>query len=153
MEIIDLVQRMKIIAVEDTISLLGVQTSPRKLTTCFRTVLQELPGGGLLLLRDSRLQIAVLPYFLDDKVAHAYFPVHRRRRISKLVDVRSTTRVLLAISASAAESLPSRDTEEALRHQIGHVLLYLRQPRASNECPDANREWKEWSRLTNSLAV
>jgi hypothetical protein len=153
MEILDLIQRMKIIAVDDTISLLGIQTSPKKVVTCFRTVLRKLPGGALCLLRDPRLQIAVLPYSIDDEVVFAYFPVHRRRKISKFVDLRSTTRILLWINAPRVESLPSKSTEEALQHHFGHVLFYLRKPQGSNECTTADREWGEWSQITNSLAV
>ena len=36
-------------------------------------------------------------------------------------------------------------------HSLGHVLLYLRKPRASNECRDALKEWRKVSLF--SMAV
>jgi hypothetical protein len=33
-------------------------------------------------------------------------------------------------------------TKDDLRHHLGHVLLYLGNPKAQNECEDAGSQWK-----------
>jgi hypothetical protein len=152
MNILDLMQEMKSNAVDDTISRLGIQTSPRKVVTCFNAVLHELPGGALRLLRDDRFQVVVVPYSTGTGVMRVYFP-KSLRRIAGFVDLRPTTRLVLAINASGVEVRPVGETEKDLRHTIGHVLLYLREPHAPNECVDADREWKDWSQIANSLAA
>jgi hypothetical protein len=50
------------------------------------------------------------------------------------------TRVLLLLNAARIEE---ETFEGDLRHHLGHVLLYLRSPTASNECADADREWRD----------
>lgn len=132
--------------VEDTIFWMGVQTSSKKTGTCLRRVLRELVGAGLLYLRDPRLQVAVLSQSVGSGEVWAYFPVHRRRWITSHVELKSTTRILLVICASGVESRACRETEEELRHHTGHVLRYLAHPTLSNECKDADREWKKWTK-------
>jgi hypothetical protein len=36
-----------------------------------------------------------------------------------------------------------------LRHELGHALLYLRDPRAKNDCSAADEEWKRCTQLEN----
>ena len=79
----------------------------------------------------------------------AYFPMHRNRqfttsatRISEVIDVRDTTRVLLVFSEQYISRQPRSKTIAELRCHLGHTFLYLRQPRAQNDCPDAMREWR-----------
>ena len=119
---------MKSRIVDDTISWLGVQTSSKKVQICLRRVLQEMVGEGLLILRDRRLQIAVLEHSVGMGEVWAYFPAHRRRWIAKYVDLKSTTRIVLVICAPGVERRPSRETEKELRRHIGHVLRYPANP-------------------------
>ena len=79
----------------------------------------------------------------------AYFPMHRNRqftttatRISEVIDVRYTTRVLLVLSGKVISSRARSETMAELRDHLGHTLLYLSHPRARNDCPDAMREWR-----------
>ena len=132
--------------VDNTIRWLKVQTGSRKVLRCLRHVFEEMVGEALLGLRDRRLQIEVLSHSIGMGEVWAYFPVHKRRWIAKHVELRPTTRILLVICQPGMERRPCRDTEKELRHHLGHVLLYLRNPTGPNECPDADKEWKEWKR-------
>jgi hypothetical protein len=40
----------------------------------------------------------------------------------------------------------SKTLEEYLRNHLGHVLLYLREPRANNDCAAAMNEWRRSAR-------
>ena len=108
-------------------------------------VLNEMSAEAQLSLRDRRLEVMVLPKGtpgLWDSV-WAFFPVHRRRRIAQILRPRPETRVLLVISIADAECEPPEAFEVYLRDHLGHALLYLRDPKAPNECSDADREWQE----------
>ena len=108
-----------------------------------RRVLNEMIAEAQLSLRDRRLEVMVLPKSTPgvwDSV-WAFFPVHRRRRIAQILRPRPETRVLLVISTASAEWEPPEAFEVYLRDHLGHVLLYLRDPKATNECTDAEREW------------
>jgi hypothetical protein len=117
-----------------------VNNSPR-FKACIRDVLGELSSEAHhILLRAPPLQVTIQPKF--GLGVWAYFPVHKRRIIVRqLADdgfsLRAVSRVLLVIS----ENLSEKDADN-LRDHLGHVLLYLRQPRANNDCPAAGREWK-----------
>jgi hypothetical protein len=116
--------------------------SPR-FKACLRRVLSELgPDAHGFLRRHPKLQVAILPKASVDYCAWAYFPVHKQRQIVRYlamigVPVRPEVGVLLVIS----EQLAGRDVCH-LRDHLGHVLLYLREPRAKNECEAAMREWE-----------
>lgn len=71
----------------------------------------------------------------------AYFPVHRRRYIARLFPAKPETRVLLVFGPTDGGREPVKVFEDHLRDHLGHVLLYLRSPKARNECPDAMKEW------------
>jgi hypothetical protein len=73
---------------------------------CLDAVLRELDSDARFDLIDSRLQLAVLPFAFDTDPVWAYFPVHRRRRIAKFVELRPETRVLLVIFEPNVERLP-----------------------------------------------
>jgi|SRR5271169_291683 len=92
---------------------------------------------------DNRFQLAVVPFSLGTDPAWAYYPVHRRRRIAKHVELKPETRVLLVIFEPDVERLPYEETLMKLRHHIGHVLRYLRDSKSKNDCSDAEREWKK----------
>jgi len=133
----------------EALRFLGIHTDDR-LFPCFIwseglcKVLAELRPEGLRILRDRRLQIEVR--YHDCDIVRAYFPMHRRRWIAKYVNVRPTTRVLLVISEEAADKDMDELLERELRIHLGHTLIYLQNARWPNECADAEREWKKWSK-------
>jgi len=52
------------------------------------------------------------------------------------------TLVLLVFSAADFEIEPAGSLRRALRDQLGHVLVYLSDPLADNDCSDAMQEWR-----------
>jgi hypothetical protein len=51
--------------------------------------------------------------------------------------------VLLVLNEPVIAKQPATVTEEQIRDHLGHTLLYLRSPKARNECVDAQREWRQ----------
>ena len=119
----------------------GIEKRSIRLQACMRQVLGELAGEAQMALRDSRLQVAIFPEAPDS--AWAYFPIHQKRRIVRdfKIDLNQTARVLLIISEKHFNEQASRTSNCDLRDHLGHVLLYLRSPKAQNECKDAMKEW------------
>ena len=66
-----------------------------------------------------------------------------KRLIAQGVRLKSQTRVLLVFSAAEAEKESRKLFEDQIRDHLGHVLLYLRSPRAHNGCPEAMKEWRK----------
>jgi hypothetical protein len=103
-----------------------------------RLVLRELVAGcQLILRREPRLEVMVLPDSRDS--VWAYFPIHRRRRIARELQAKPETRVLLLFDAK--KFTQEHAAEDYLRDHLGHTLLFLRSPKAWNDCDAA---WKEW---------
>jgi hypothetical protein len=113
-----------------------------------RRVLGELTAEGQLFLEGHPfLEVLVRPSAAFS--VWAYFSVHRRRSVvrelaTEGIPLKPTTRVLLLIGEEQVLRQPDSLTEAELRDHIGHALLYLRRPRARNECKDALREWDAW---------
>ena len=120
-------------------ALLPSTIAPRVLW-CLRRGLSELSCSALLILRDKRLQIVVQKE--KSFSVWAYFPVHRRRWIARQLHPHPQTRVLLVFSEETIGGQTRALTIAQLRCHLGHTFLYLRQPRAQNDCPDAMREWR-----------
>jgi hypothetical protein len=108
---------------------------------CLRSVLEELqPSAQMFLRNEPKLQVIV-----DPRAGHsvwAYFPVRQRRSIVRDLGIQlsPTARVLLVLRAENTES--DSQFMGHLRDHLGHVLLFLRSPKASNECENADREWR-----------
>ena len=122
-----------------------MDSQPAHIRGRVRTVLQELEAEGhLFLRRESRLEVRVIAeergMALD---VWAYFPIHSRRLIVQGLNLRPETRILLLITAPGWTAESIKENRKNLRHHLGHVLLYLRDSKARNDCPDADREW--WS--------
>jgi hypothetical protein len=123
----------------------GVDKQSLSLKACVRRVLSELSiDAHLTLRREPRLQVVILPESVPGFRVWSYFPIYERRSIvQQLADIgistRPSTRVLLVISETLSE-----DEADYLRDGLGHVLLYLRSPRATNDCDAAMREWNSW---------
>lgn len=122
----------------------GMDGLSPSITAEVRRVLRELSAESLLRLRDPRLQVVIHP--AAGFSVWAFFPVHCRRTIVKElaaegVLMRPTTRVLLLIGAGTPDE-DEGGLADYLRDHLGHTLLYLRHPRAKNECEDALREWR-----------
>jgi hypothetical protein len=109
---------------------------------CLDEALRELGMAARFALLDRRLQVAVVPFSEDTDAVWAYFPVHRHRRIARHVDLRTETRVLLVFYQPDVRSHSEEDMMKKLRHHLGHVFLYLQNPRAKNDCTAAEEEWK-----------
>ena len=75
-----------------------------------------------------------------------------RRSIAQRLRPRRQTRVLMVFSRAGFESEPARVLKAHLRDHLGHVLLYLRNPKARNECPDAQREWERSTAVRTKVA-
>jgi len=108
-------------------------------------MLGELVAEALLQLRDQRLQVILWdePFGMD---VWAYFPLHRRRIVARHQAVqrvlRPNTRILLTLRKTAFLTEPARKMDSLLRDHFGHILLYLKDSRALNDCPDAMKEWQ-----------
>lgn len=113
---------------------------PERLQSCVRRVLNELHLQALLLLKDPRLEVMVVPEYVHS--VWSYFPIHRRRIVARDLQPKPETRVLLLFSLTQFEKETEKFFETCLRDHLGHALLYLHDPKAPNECPDAMREWK-----------
>jgi len=140
----------------------GIDEQPRRIQRSVRRVLSELDPETLLALKDPRLQVLISPTTIWD--TWAYFPMHSKNDFSGPQECRlimeplalPETRVLLLLGTdftrkamlAATVVLPPgtttspSDFEDYLRHHLGHALLYLRSPKARNECADARREWR-----------
>jgi len=119
--------------------------SSRRLQSCLRRVFRELDCETLLFLRKNpRLQIAMSSGRYDYSV-RAYFPMHRRRCIVRSlgIELKPETRILLVFNEARIDGQPPKQTEAELRDHLGHTLLYLRNPKAPNDCPDASKEWDQ----------
>jgi hypothetical protein len=112
----------------------------RRVQTCVRQVLRELDASAQLTLREPKLEVIVLPEALFS--VWAYFPIHRRRRIAQQYKPKSATRVLLVLSEKGFHEQPLKRSIAELQDHLGHTLLYLRDPKARNDCVDAQREWR-----------
>jgi hypothetical protein len=112
----------------------------RRLQTIVRKILTELCAEALLSLKDARLEVMILPD--ADFTVWAYFPIHRRRLIAKKLRLKPQTKVLLVLSPDGFTKEPVKTVEAYLRDHLGHVLLYLRAPKARNGCADAMKEWR-----------
>jgi hypothetical protein len=118
----------------------GLVTQTPRLRNCMRRVLGELHISTLIALRrEPKLEVIVAP---DGYSVWAYFPIHRGRLISRELHPKPETKVLLVFGVATLEKEPVRQFEAEIRDHLGHVLLYLRSPKAKNDCPDAMKEWR-----------
>jgi hypothetical protein len=115
------------------------EQSPR-MQGVIRQALGELDAEALLLLKDQRLEVMVSEG--THLAAWAFFPIHRRRIVARELHPKPQTRILLVLSPSRFERLSSKELIGYLRDQFGHILLYLRSPRANNDCHEAMKEWR-----------
>jgi hypothetical protein len=117
-----------------------------------KAILMELsPEAQLGLRNEPKLQVEIAAGGLD--MVWAYFPAHRRRWIARRFTIKPATRVLLVLGSQMFHKSKrtiqntctgrTLDATDCLRDHLGHALLYLRRPKARNECVDAEREWKE----------
>ena len=112
---------------------------PARLQACVRKVLGELSADALLWLKDPKFE--VLPAESGHSV-WAYFPIHRKRLIAQKLRLKPETRVLMVFSIARFEDESEEQFEDYLRDHLGHVLLYLREPSANNDCSAAMKEWR-----------
>ena len=118
----------------------GMDGQPQCLRTSVRRVLNELDTEALLRLQDPRFEVVVRPE--PDFSVWAYFPIHGRRLIARQLRPRRQTRVMLVFSLGGLAHDSAESFEECLRDHLGHSLLYLRDPKAWNDCAAARKEWR-----------
>jgi hypothetical protein len=114
---------------------------------CFESVVDELGILAQVALLDPRLQIEVVPGSNEKFSALALFPITQHRWITEYVHVHAETEVLLVLSQPDIERLPKRAVTEHLKHELGHVLLYLRDPEANDECSAGDEEWERGTKM------
>jgi hypothetical protein len=66
--------------------------------------------------------------------------MYERVRMVRELLPRIETRILLVFGASGFEKEQSVHFQNLLRHHLGHVLLFLRDPKAWNDCDAARKE-------------
>ncbi len=113
---------------------------------CLESVLKELPPIPKIALLDPGLQIEVVPLDGGDFPTWAC-RVRDHESIRRKLEVRSATGILLLLSQPAIERLPRKEVMEDLRHELGHVLLYLRNPEAIDDCSAADEEWERATQM------
>jgi hypothetical protein len=115
-----------------------------------RSVLRELCAESQLTLRrEPKLEVRVSPN--RGASVWAFFPCNRGRYSIRrwsmgfipVVKPAPATKVLLELNADAFMKQPAARSKDELSHHLGHVLLYLKNPGARNECADASREWRK----------
>jgi hypothetical protein len=112
---------------------------PQRVQGCVGLVLKELADPLLLILRNEpKLEVMVRPEAFHS--VWAYFPIRRGRPIPRQYKPRVATRLLLVISEKHFAEQSMRQSQRRLRYHFGQVLLYLSNPTARNDCPDAMRE-------------
>lgn len=118
----------------------GANEWPQRVQDCVRLVLKELADSSLLILRNEpKLEVMVRPEAFHS--VWAYFPI-RRATDPRQYKPKAATRLLLVISEKHFTEQSMRQSERKLRDHFGQVLLYLSNPKARNDCPDALREWR-----------
>jgi hypothetical protein len=138
-----LASQAKMSGVDRLLNEWNIDSKQCKLQKCLRRVLGELATEAQLVLRHNpKLQVTVsnkAPFSV-----WAYFPMHRRRAILSHCEMGLApgARVLLLIRPNIIDSQSQSQTCDELRDHLGHVLLYLREPKGRNECSDATREFE-----------
>lgn len=154
----------------------GISKRSRRLHDCLRRVLRELHPQALMVLRrepkvevicGSAADYAVWAYFpmhpalqiakqrrpksgsmaeLVSALRAGVSDIYKRRLIASQYRPKPATRVLLVLSEKHFEKQPLGRSKDELRDHLGHTLLFLRSPRAPNECSDAQRKWHKNTR-------
>lgn len=125
----------------------GAAKWPPRVRRYMRQVLGELGAEAQMILRAEPKVQVVVHLGSADFDCWASFPMHKNRTEFKaLMDcgiyVRPDCRVLFTIT-DGKPSCPPLEPLWLLRDHLGHTLLYLRSPKANNDCKDAMREWYE----------
>ncbi len=117
---------------------------------CFEAVIGELGILAQVALLDPRLQIEVTPVEGDGYPTWACL-VDRYEWIKQAVEVRPATRILLLLFQPNIERMPKEEVMTDLRHELGHVFLYLRDPEAADDCAAADEEWERATRMEDFI--
>jgi|ERR1039458_3936284 hypothetical protein len=118
---------------------------------CFESVLEELGILAQVSLLDPRLQIEVVSFRSEGFPVLAFFPVQQHGWITEQIEVRPATEVLVLLSQPEIERLPVKVVTKQLKHELGHALLYLRDPKAQNDCSAAGEEWERSTKMEDFI--
>ena len=66
-----------------------------------------------------------------------------RRTIAQRLRPRRQTGILLVFGRVPFASEPANVLKEHLRDHLGHILVYVRNSKARNDCPDAQKELRK----------
>ncbi len=116
-------------------------------------VLNQIPAETLLTLRrEPRLQVEAV--LRTPETMWAYFPIragqvgdeHLNIQLDLLVQaskltLRAKAEILLLLRTKMGRGENDPDVMGDMAHHFGHLSLYLRNPKAKNNCPDATRVW------------
>jgi hypothetical protein len=130
----------------------GIERCSSRLQSCVRLALTRLSSEALLRLRgDSRLQVEAVR--LNPESIWAYFPVRSGEcgdrpvnlQLEPLVRVnglkiKKRTAILLLLRTRVGRGEKDSALVGDILHHLGHVLLYLRNPKRRNDCCDARQE-------------
>jgi hypothetical protein len=121
-----------------------------RIEECFKSMVEELGILAQVILLDPRLQIEVVDVDAGDSPTWAC-QVQRYEWIKRFVEVRPATRILLTLSQPSIERLPQEEVMADLRHELGHVFLYLRDSEAKDDCCAADEEWERARRMEDFI--
>lgn len=109
------------------------------------STVQEMAAGGITFNREVASVMAFRSH-----VQRAYGKTHEARNADEIDRVRIVrellprpdTRAILVFGTAGLEEEGATVFEDHLRDHLGHVLLYLRAPKAWNGCSAAMKEWR-----------
>jgi hypothetical protein len=102
-------------------------------------------------LLDPRLQIEVVPFSSDGFPVWTIFPIDQHKWIKECIEIRPATEILLVLFQPDFDHLPKDEAARLLRHELGHVLVHLREPKHRDECPAADEEWKQGTQMEDFI--
>jgi hypothetical protein len=118
---------------------------------CLESVVEELGILAQVSLLDPHLQIEVVPVPSVGFPVLAFFPIQQHTWITEQIEVRPATEVLLVLSQPDIELLTVEEVTKHLKHELGHALLYLRDPKAQNDCAAAGQEWERSTKMEDLI--
>ena len=118
---------------------------------CFESVVEELGILAQVALLDPRLQIEVVPFSSNGFPVWTIFPFDQHKWIKECIEVRPATEILLVLFQPDFDHLPKDEAARLLRHELGHVLVHLREPEARDECPAADEEWERGTQMEDFI--
>lgn len=130
-----------------------------RVTTSFDEAIEACRPFALLRLPPETRELlnsgAVLFYMAENtwRTCWPWYPIYPRRKIVRELKWRGVripkgVRVIITVELSADDSV-----ERYMEDCFGHAILYLRNPRAPNECDDAQRTYDDLAARPDATGV